>query len=257
MQNALKNLVLIATPEAANLLAQSIATDNFNIYKMSFIDIEPIAVGDKIFDSLDNSDILIFNSANGIKNFCQILPSDKLIDSPIVWTMGKNTAQSLQKWFANVYYPQKGNDSEALLAELAQLNINLQGQKVTLIKGEGGREFLAPTLTKMGAIVNTLNVYRRVANLIKVKNLLELINTLPNCSLVFLSAENINVLSTAFREDQISYQSKKMILSLPVFVQHWKIKHKALECGFKDVYLADNLLSIPKLLEVMLLNVRS
>lgn len=60
-----------------------------------------------------------------------------------------------------VLYPEQGNDSSALLA-LPELQ-TMAGQRVLIVRGEGGRAQLGETLAARGAAVGYAEVYRRVA----------------------------------------------------------------------------------------------
>ncbi len=58
---------------------------------------------------------------------------------------------------------QAGADSEALWQELQALRARWQGVRVLILRGDGGRDWLAATLRGAGAEVEVVELYRRVA----------------------------------------------------------------------------------------------
>ena len=78
-----------------------------------------------------------------------------------VAAVGQGSAQALERVGIAVDLVPSGRfDSESLLA-MPRLS-QVQGQRVILFRGEGGRELLADELTRRGATVAYAEVYRRV-----------------------------------------------------------------------------------------------
>ncbi|HET7203854.1 MAG TPA: uroporphyrinogen-III synthase [Steroidobacteraceae bacterium] len=73
--------------------------------------------------------------------------------------VGRATARSLEQRGVSVELRPETANSEGLLA-LPPLR-EVAGQRVLLVKGTGGRDLLRATLTARGAIVRTLEAYRR------------------------------------------------------------------------------------------------
>ena len=75
-------------------------------------------------------------------------------------TVGQNTAQyfSCQSERA-IHYPISQENSEGLLA-LPQMQ-TLSGRRILILRGNGGRNYFAEQATSRGAIVETLECYRR------------------------------------------------------------------------------------------------
>ncbi len=78
------------------------------------------------------------------------------------FSVGAGTGQILADAGLQVFYPQTGDDSEALLA-LPQLReaICRPDPRVLIVRGEGGRELLSERLRDLGASVDYLELYRR------------------------------------------------------------------------------------------------
>lgn len=106
--------------------------------------------------------LAIFISANaveyGLKESCQQGPWPT---STRLAAVGRRSAEALHReGFKRVLVPAQHYDSEALL-ELPEL-ASVQGQRVLIVRGEGGRECLADSLRGRGAEVHYAEVYRRV-----------------------------------------------------------------------------------------------
>ncbi|MFI8734348.1 uroporphyrinogen-III synthase [Pseudomonas sp. NFACC19-2] len=79
------------------------------------------------------------------------------------FSVGAATAAVLAEQGLAVHFPDLGDDSEALLALPAlQQAIAAPAPRVLILRGEGGREFLAERLRSQGVSVDYLPLYRRV-----------------------------------------------------------------------------------------------
>lgn len=78
------------------------------------------------------------------------------------FTVGAATAQILDDYGLQVFFPEHGDDSEALL-ELPQFQEAVSGYdpRVLIMRGEEGRELLAERLRAQGVRVDYLPLYRR------------------------------------------------------------------------------------------------
>ena len=116
---------------------------------------------DKI-QELDCYDVVIFVSQNAARFGAELI-ADYWPQLPIKQryiTFGKGSAALLaQLLAAEVEFPVDGSDSEAVL-RLPALN-EIAGRKVLILRGVGGREYLAQTLSRRGAFTDYGELYRR------------------------------------------------------------------------------------------------
>ena len=114
-----------------------------------------------VINKIDGFDWAIFISSNAVQNGMPRLvkhgnPADLKFAA-----IGPVTASELNTFgIKQVLTPQHRFDSEALLA-LSEMQ-NMQGKKVMLFRGIGGRDVLAETLKSRGAQVTFAECYQRV-----------------------------------------------------------------------------------------------
>lgn len=128
------------------------------------LQISPIANADTVRKQLQatqTTDVVIFTSTNAVQYAHSLLPMPWTDNPRLLLATGPATAEQLSYYEMSVVEkPQKPFNSEALL----NLHILQQKslQKVAIVKGEGGREHLAKTLSKRGITVDLISVYKRL-----------------------------------------------------------------------------------------------
>ena len=111
---------------------------------------------------LSDYQIAIFISPNAVSfGLDAIERSGGMVDSLLLATVGKGSARALQRRLGRTpdLVPQGSFDSEALL-QLDPLQ-HINGKRILIIRGVGGREHLAETLRQRKAQVDYAEVYRR------------------------------------------------------------------------------------------------
>lgn len=73
--------------------------------------------------------------------------------------IGRRTTQALANYGITAFHSEQGYDSEALLAATPLQAID--GRKILIMRGQGGRELLADTLRQRGAEVDYADLYQR------------------------------------------------------------------------------------------------
>ncbi len=131
-------------------------------------------LADHIATVLSDADLAIFVSPNAIESVMRLLERDWQDFSKKIIPIGvmggsshlalKNHGIGLEENPTPIIIPKNNEnwDSEGLWRELGSLQWNWQNKKVVIFKGEGGRDWLADTLTKAGATVEAISTYSRV-----------------------------------------------------------------------------------------------
>lgn len=180
--------------------------------------------------NLDNYHILIFVSANAVRHgvywieqyWPQFPTGIRLV------AIGPATGRALQEALQQeVVYAEAGATSEDLL----QLPVfaDVQGKRIGIVRGVGGRELLAQTLQKRGSVVDYVEVYER--------------KMVPYQSGDFidqLKAKNINVLTVSSGESlqylaQLLGDNKAEMSLLPLLVPSPRVAEQAHFLGFNHV----------------------
>jgi uroporphyrinogen-III synthase len=111
---------------------------------------------------LSDYQIAIFISPNAVRLGLEaIARAGGLTDSLLLATVGKGSARALHQLLGRAadLVPDGSYDSEALL-QLEPLQ-HVNGKRILIVRGIGGRELLAETLQQRGAFVDYAEVYRR------------------------------------------------------------------------------------------------
>lgn len=121
-------------------------------------DLQPLAA---LVDRLDAFDLAIFVSANAVNKALDLVHARRAWPVALrVATVGRGSERELQRCgFAAVIAPAARFDSEGLL-DLPELK-QVEGKRVVIFRGAGGRELLGATLAARGAAVEYAECYRR------------------------------------------------------------------------------------------------
>lgn len=130
------------------------------------------APGPSKLRDLGGVDWLVFVSVNAVRCAWPWLGPQCLQGKyPKIAAIGQATALALaERGVAVDLRPKQQFNSEALLAQAEWENV--QGQHFLIVRGEGGRELLAQTLSSRGARVEYAEVYRRVCPDLKASGIL-------------------------------------------------------------------------------------
>lgn len=145
-------------------LTEAIIRHQGQAWQVPMLAIVPTAVSPAMGATLLDLDLfqkIIVTSANAARHGLALIDScwPQLPVGLHWYAIGTATARVLASRGIRVRWPVQGFDSEALLA-MASLKA-VSGERVLLIKGQGGRQLLRATLQQRGARVSCLESYRR------------------------------------------------------------------------------------------------
>lgn len=159
-------LLLTRPAEESQALAETLAQAGVFSASLPLLDIEPLPVSEEnrsiIYDLAAYCAVIVVSKPAarlGLEMVDEIWPQPPM---QTWFTVGAATGQILDDYGLRVFFPEHGDDSEALL-DLPQLQDAISGYdpKVLIMRGEDGRELLAERLRERGVSVDYLPLYRR------------------------------------------------------------------------------------------------
>ncbi|WP_341960772.1 uroporphyrinogen-III synthase [Pseudomonas sp. RC10] len=159
-------LLLTRPAEESQALAETLAQAGVFSASLPLLDIEPLPVSEEnrsiIYDLAAYCAVIVVSKPAarlGLEMVDEIWPQPPM---QTWFTVGAATGQILDDYGLRVFFPEHGDDSEALL-DLPQLQDAISGYdpKVLIMRGEDGRELLAERLRQRGVSVDYLPLYRR------------------------------------------------------------------------------------------------
>jgi len=154
---------------------------------------------------------------------------------PQYFAIGRTTALALHKVSGiNVRYPLDREISEVLL-QLPELQ-NVQGKRALILRGNGGRELLAKTLSKRGAIVEFCECYQRSMKHYDGAEEAMRWHTRGISTLVVTSGEMLQQLFSLTPP----WYRENWLLHCRLIVVSERLAHLARELGWQDIKVADN-----------------
>lgn len=159
-------LLLTRPAEESQALAQTLVEVGVYSASLPLLEIEPLPVSESnrsiIYDLAAYCAVIVVSKPAARLGLAML---DEVWPQPPMqkwFTVGAATAQILDDYGLHVFFPEHGDDSEALL-DLPPFQQALSGYdpKVLIMRGEDGRELLADRLRERGVVVDYLPLYRR------------------------------------------------------------------------------------------------
>jgi len=208
---------------------------------------QEISLAERIASSLKDVDLAIFVSPNAIECTMRLLEgswqdfSARMIPIGVMGGSSKTALQhhgiGLEDAPTRILIPENNEhwDSEGLWKELQSLHWDWSGRRVIIFKGEGGRDWLADTLTAAGATVEAISVYARVPLNVDSPTW-EAIHEIDFSQSLWLltSSEAVRYLGAVI-QDQFS----QTLLYASAICPHQKIGEAAKEIGFGKVFICE------------------
>ncbi len=201
------------------------------------LEIEPVAdaAGASLLDRLPRFDLLIFVSPNAARvAMPQIARHGGIPVRSKVAAVGQGTVAELKKsGVQDIISPRERFDSEALIGELSAMS--LDGSRVLIVRGRGGRELLGDHLRARGAAVDYLECYRRVR---PDRDMRELISGPGRDGVNACLATSSNIVDNLF--EMAGAAGRAWLCALPFFVSHPRVAATAFSRGARSVFVAGN-----------------
>jgi uroporphyrinogen-III synthase len=226
--------VLITRPRGqAQALAEHIRAAGGDPLVFPVLDIEPVAPDAQArgaLSALGAAQLAVFVSANAVAHGLPLVRAAGGWPATLTAAaVGAATATALRaQGVGRVLVPDQGADSEALLA-LPELH-SVEGQRVVIFRGVGGRELLADTLRSRGAQVAYVECYRRVKPALDASQILERVRAGTLHAAVAASGEALANL--------VELLPDAALLALPLVVTHPNVARTARDLGFRRVEAA-------------------
>lgn len=197
---------------------------------LDIVPIEPDGGWDRVCAALQQADIAVFTSANAVR---QVMSQSLALEGHCQFAaIGVATQTALADYGVVCdWLPMRDYRSEGLL-ELPVFQA-VQGSKILLFAGEGGREYLEDVLTERGALVEKIAVYRRVCP----QN-----DTAPLEQFFARNDPKIIVSTSVESLTNLLMLSKGLgdLREFPLLVISERMATIAKELGFKTLLLAEN-----------------
>lgn len=159
-------LLLTRPEEECAALAQSLAAVGIASSRLPLLAIDPLTLDQTAQARL--ADIGQYQAIIVVSKPAARLLLERLADEGIAaplqgwFTVGEATARILQAAGLRVTFPTAGDDSEALLGlSVLREAVAVPTARVLIVRGVGGREWLAERLGEQGASVDYLELYER------------------------------------------------------------------------------------------------
>jgi uroporphyrinogen-III synthase len=225
--------VLVTRPKnQAEVLCRLLEQAGCLSRRLPVIEIEALQQPKNTFflEKVAGYDWLVFVSVNAVKFSLAVWPqAQQILCKQKIAAVGLATAQAIEAVGMDVdVIPESGFNSEALLAALSEQQVS--GQKILIVRGQGGREWLAEHLRSLGAEVDYYEVYRRIKPPIShqvmigldIKNTVDIVTITSNEAL-----ENLL--------DMVDDDVQKVLKLKPLVVISERIRKKALGLGFQKI----------------------
>lgn len=210
------------------------------------IEIEPVALDDELtalLTEINSYDMLIFISANAVTFAVSLLRKLNIQAADIkcdIAVIGKATCGVAKSAGFNVSIrPENGFNSKALLTLASLQKEQIQQRKVLIVRGSGGLDELADTLTDRNALVTYAEVYRRRAPEqdieLKRESLSQNWGTYSISDITVTSNESLQNLY-----DMVGEPGKAKMLNVHLIVPSQRCVNLAKDLGFKSISLAQS-----------------
>lgn len=230
--------VLVTRPEPqGEILCEKIKNEGGRAIYFPTLEIVPLH-RDDLQTTFAKMDWLIFVSPQAVTQSLKFLK--KLPSHIQIAAIGESSAHLLQKNGISVNcYPSKWNSEEFL--KLKEFE-SIQGKKIGIVKGRGGRQFLEASLKERGALVTLIDVYKRQYPKVDPTPILKLLASNEIDMIVCTSIEGLENLKSLLNP------AWEVLKAVPLLLNSERIATSARQLLFQRIVVAENA-SYPVLLE--------
>ncbi len=227
--------ILVSRPvgQAVSLVA-GIEDEGGKAILAPMIGIRPISDEQRclaVIDRLDDYSSVIFISRNAVEfGVEQIRQRGQDLDRQSIYTVGVGSAAELHdRGFSKVQTPQGEFTSEGLLQLDGLQAAAIDGTKILIIRGAGGREHLGKTLMSRGAEVEYCEVYERFVPDICIAEALSKAGvSVPDIGIVTSLEGATNFV------DKIDEEGLDLLFDMPLLVVGSRIANEVAKLGFTN-----------------------
>jgi len=194
-------------------------------------DLKPLL---EIIARLDEFDLAIFISPNAVNKAMNLITAHGALPPALLCAaIGRGGVKELARFgVTNAIAPSRRFDSEALL-ELPELQ-GVNGKRIVIFRGDGGRELLGDTLKMRGAAVEYAECYRRGRPNLDAAPLLKAWARNELDAVTVTSSEGLRNLY-----EMIGALGRQWLRKTAVFVPHPRIADIARELGLTRVIVTE------------------
>jgi uroporphyrinogen-III synthase len=223
----------------ADALRALLQADGARVEHLPMLRIDPLAADEPALQAvksyrqqLGDYQRVIFISTNAVRYGLRAfhLPAGQWPTAPAVYAIGRATAQALNEAGIAAEQAAGNMNSEALLA-LPGLQ-SVAGERILVVRGEGGRSHLADTLRARGATVDVAETYRRHCPAYDAQDIARCFVPLPDAAVVN-SGETLKNLA-------VYVHGIAGIGRLPLVVPSARVASLAQSLGFTRLVMAAN-----------------
>jgi uroporphyrinogen-III synthase len=233
--------VLVTRPAgpAADDLSAKLEALGYQVYRQPMLVLEGLnTLPDEqqcLLRELDQFQHIIFISTNAVRFGLEAIENQwPQLPAEVHWyAIGDATARQLSEHAINAQTPAEYMTSEGLL-NLPELQ-SVRGDRVLIVKGEGGRDTLGVELKARGARVEELACYRRLSPSLQPGHLGAQIKQWDMDVILFSSGEGLANFRQLLRPEETTNLS-----SLSLVVPSERVARMAREMGFDRIAVADN-----------------
>lgn len=227
-------LLLTRPAQESAALAETLGAEGIFTSSLPLLETEPLeltpAQRSAIYTLLDYSAVIVV-SKPAARLAVELI--DEVWPQPPIqpwFSVGEATGRILADYGLDVTWPAEGDDSEALLELAALKAVAAQpDSRVLIMRGEGGREWLAERLAELGVEVDHLPLYRRFLPAYPPSALPALVDVERLNGLVVSSGQGFEHLL------ELAGDSWPRLAQLPLFVPSVRVAEMARAAGASTV----------------------